>query len=323
MPPRKHPKSKLTFAQIPPSIQKKVGDVKQYRQQGANPTKISMLGLSFNIVTLVLLTILFFGQSTGAPLPRLVLVFAIVLGILESVLAIQSLVAVMKFNKQRLALMHSVDELEAFTRSMRAQRHDFKNHLQVISALLDMEEIDEAREYLDDIADDFYILSLAMRTSEPAVNAMLQAKQAICKEAGVTLEMEITTALNRLPIEPWEFCRVLGNLIDNALEALMSAASPNPSIVVHLSEDKINYLAAVENNGPPIPDKDLSHIFKSGFSSKGEGRGLGLSIVQRLILEAGGNVEVSSGAQLTSFRLRLPKDDPPPSAAPQNSQSDS
>lgn len=306
-----------------------MGDVKQYRQQGANPTKISILGLSFNIVTLALLAVLFVGQSTGDPLPRLVLVFAIVLGILESVLAIQSLMAVMKFNKQRLALMRSVAELETLTRSMRAQRHDFKNHLQVISALLDMEEIDEAREYLDDIADDFHILSLAMRTSEPAVNAMLQAKQAICKEAEVAFEMEITTPLNRLPMEPWEFCRVLGNLIDNALEALLTAGSPNPSIVVHLSEDELNYLASVDNNGPPIPEKDLYRIFKSGYSSKGEGRGLGLSIVQQLILRVGGSVELSSCEQLTSFRLRLPKGGQPlaepsaQSAAPQDIRFDS
>lgn len=297
---------------LPLRLQKKVGDVHEYRRQGANPAKITILGLSFNIVTLALLIVLFVGQSTGEPLPRWVLLFAIVLGILESILAIQSISALMTYNKQRSALARSVDELEALTRAMRAQRHDMKNHFQVISALLDMDEIDEAREYLDDISDDFQVLSLAMRTSEPAVNAMLQAKQALCKQAGVALELEITTPLNRLPMEPWEFCRILGNLIDNALEAMHDAAqrgesNQNPSIVVHLSEDERQYSASVDNNGPPIPEKDLYRIFKPGFSSKGEGRGLGLPIVHRLITEVAGRVEVSSDPRLTSFRIILPK----------------
>lgn len=295
------------FARIPLRLQQKLGDVEQYAIQGSNPAKISIAGLIFNIVALVLLVFLFLGQSTGDPLPRWVLVFAIVLGIVESVLAIQSLIAMLKFYKKQVALIRSVEELEALTRSMRAQRHDFKNHLQVLSALLDMDEIQEARDYLDDIADDFHILSLAMRTNEPAVNAMLQAKQSLCNQAGIPLEMEITTPLNRLPLEPWEFCRVLGNLVDNAMEALLEGETPNPSIVVHLSEDEHHYVASVDNNGPPIPEKDRYRIFKSGVSSKGENRGLGLPIVHKLISGVGGNIELFSQPELTSFRILLPK----------------
>lgn len=229
------------------------------------------------------------------------------IGIFESILAIQGMIAWRRSTEKIRDLENNIVQLEGFNQSMRAQRHDLKNHIQVISALLDMDEADEAREYLKNVSDDFAVVSRAIRTSHPAINALLQAKAQTCQNQGVLFAMDISTQLESLPMESWTFCRILGNLIDNALEALATSDQASPRIFVQLSEADGYYLARVENNGPVIPDKQKNAIFRPGYSSKGENRGIGLAIVQELITNAGGKIWLESDEQSTSFTVRLPK----------------
>ena len=67
-------------------------------------------------------------------------------------------------------------QLDSLNREMRAQRHDFMNHLQVVYSLIEMNESGEAMEYMDRVYGDMQRVSRMMRTGCPAVNALLQAK---------------------------------------------------------------------------------------------------------------------------------------------------
>ena len=62
-----------------------------------------------------------------------------------------------------------------------------------------------------------------MKTSVAAVNALLQAKLMTCEKHGITLELDVRTQLKDLAVPSWEFCRVLGNLIDNAIYAVLES----------------------------------------------------------------------------------------------------
>jgi sensor histidine kinase regulating citrate/malate metabolism len=114
-------------------------------------------------------------------------------------------------------------------------------------------------------------------------------------------------------MESWEMCRVLGNLIDNAMDALRAA--PEPTLTIRLSESLHGFDFAVSNNGPMIPANVAERIFQRGFSTKGEGRGMGLSIVKSIMEGAGGALSVHSDEHETSFTGTLKKETALPSPA--------
>ena len=113
-----------------------------------------------------------------------------------------------------------------------------------------------------------------------------------------------------LPLPGWEMCRVLSNLVDNAMDAL--AGAPSPQLWITLAEDVKSYAFEVKNNGPAIPEKHLASIFEPGFSGKGEGRGMGLHIARETMRHAGGDLTVESSDAFTAFRGVLPKSIKPP-----------
>jgi two-component system sensor histidine kinase AgrC len=138
-------------------------------------------------------------------------------------------------DQQHDMLRDALGHVELLNEELRSQKHDFMNHLQVVFSLLEMNQEKEAREYIEKIHGDMQSKSLAVRTLKPAVNAILQAKLADCEKRGINAELKITSSWRRLPIEEWEMCRVLGNIIDNAMEALKSVSEPR--LEIELYED--------------------------------------------------------------------------------------
>jgi len=97
----------------------------------------------------------------------------------------------------------------------------------------------------------------------------------------------------------------LANLLDNAMDAVKTAA--RPAITLTIAEDLRAYTFTIVNNGTPIPQDMQESIFKAGVSTKGEGRGMGLSIVRQTLAAYGGTVECSSNAGETAFSVTIPK----------------
>ena len=137
------------------------------------------------------------------------------------------------------------------------------------------------------------------------------AKVGDCEARGVHVDLQIESPWTDLPVESWEMCRVLGNLIDNAMDAMKDTTAPR--LLIRLSESVQSYTFAIANNGPMIQPSIAERIFLRGFSTKGEGRGMGLSIVRGIMESGGGRLTLRSDAHETRFEGTLPK----PSAAPQ------
>ena len=196
-------------------------------------------------------------------------------------------------------------QMDTLNHALRAQRHDFLNHLQVVYSLLEMREYAEATDYLDKVYGEIRALSTVLRTQSTAVNALIRVKAQACAERGVALRLDIRSPLESLPIPSWEMCRVLGNLLDNAMDAVADA--PEPSVTLGVTENLQSYVFTVENNGSHIPASLAESIFEAGVSTKGEGRGMGLSIVRRTLAAYGGDVAFESGDGRTRFTATVPK----------------
>ena len=204
-------------------------------------------------------------------------------------------------------LIESMHNLEQLNTRLRSQRHDYLNHILVVYGLLELKEYEEAKGYLDPVFKDIMKVSKALKTAQPAVNALLQIKMETAEKNGIDFYLEICSDLKNIPIEPWNLCKVLANIIDNSIACLTQVDKPK-NISVEIGEDRQNYSIQIRNNGPIIPKNNLADIFKQGFTTKKEqGHGMGLYIVSKIIGDAGGMIDVTSVPDNTSFSIRIPK----------------
>lgn len=261
--------------------------------------------------TLILLVVLNVLQTLGVvivtiqgglyPLP--VLVTISLAGTLVSVLLVHPIL----FLRMRLKQAEeSIGNLAGLNKTLRAQRHDFLNHLQVVHSLIETGDFAEAKAYIEKEYDSVEKVSSVMRTKIPAVNAILQAKRVMCENRGISVNIEVRSALSELPVPAWEFCRVLGNLIDNAVHTL-SDTDRDKALSIELFEDLSQYRFSIKNNGPAIPGDLLEKIFEAGFSTREDGDGMGLAICRRILTSHGGYLIVDSTPEQTVFEGGMPR----------------
>ena len=203
----------------------------------------------------------------------------------------------------------TIDAMGQFNNTLRAQRHDFLNHLQVVYSLIEMEEYGEANDYIEQVYGKITAVSRVMKTANPAVNALLQVKVAACEKEGIAVEVSITSKWEALEatMPDWEMCKVLSNLIDNAVDATEHIPANRRKLTISLAENVKSYTFRVENTGEMIPEEIRDSIFIPGFTTKGEGHGMGLHIVRRTLQERGGDIAVTSDENTTVFSGHVPK----------------
>lgn len=226
--------------------------------------------------------------------------------ILILILCIASLAFLsMRWRRRCDSAVSTIHDLEELNTTLRSQRHDHMNQLQVIYGLMELGEYDEAREYLVPIFKELQKTGKALRTSRPAINALLMAKGNAAGSRGIDFYVEVSSELERMPIPDWELCKILSNLIDNAMTALEGREDGKISLTIMQSETQ--YRFEIENNGPRIDDTIRNDIFTQGVSTKKEdGHGMGLAIVRRTVESYKGNVSFTSDDEATTFTVVIP-----------------
>ncbi len=214
-------------------------------------------------------------------------------------------VAARRISRKAQQLQTVNSQMDQLNLEMRAQRHDFISHIQVVYSLLQMEENQEAIDYLEKIYSQLQTVNRVLRTKMTAFNALLQVKSAAAEEQGIRVELDIRTTMERLEIPPWELCCVMGNLLDNAMDAAAFAAEPY--IRLSASETLSQITLRVENNGATIPAPIRNRLFEPGVTTKGENHGMGLSIVQKTLSRYGGTIAAEAGDHHTAFTIVLPR----------------
>jgi sensor histidine kinase regulating citrate/malate metabolism len=138
-----------------------------------------------------------------------------------------------------------------------------------------------------------------LRTYKPAINALLAAKTVDAQRNNVILKFHVSAKLEKIPIEDWQLCRILSNLIDNAI---YEAKKVTGEVHVTLREDEKALVFSVENDGNDIDDEMKKKIFEPGYTTKGdEGTGMGLYIVMQTLEENNGTMDLESGDGRTRF----------------------
>lgn len=174
--------------------------------------------------------------------------------------------------------------IEALNLELRAQRHDFLNHIQILYSLMELGEYDETTNYLNRLYGDVGKLSANIKTSSIAVNALLQAKANEAAERDIHYETVINTRLEQMNMPDWTLCRVLGNLIDNSFEASEQQVS-NAGVSIDIRENITDYLIEIQNTSPLMTEGIISKMFNPGFTTKKDGmnHGMGLYISKEIM----------------------------------------
>lgn len=214
----------------------------------------------------------------------------------------------LRLKKNYDALMESYHNLEELNSTLRAQSHDYLNHLQVVYGMMELNEYEDLHNYLEPVYKDMLKTGKALKTSKPAINALLKAKMGEAEGKAIDVYVEVKSDLKELRVADWEVCKVLSNLIDNAMTAL-DGCDGEKRIEIDVTETKEEYIFTVSNSGPMIPEDVQGQIFKQGFTTKhGEGHGMGLYIVQTVLKENEGSISLSSDEKETAFVVRFQKD---------------
>ncbi|MBG6107753.1 sensor histidine kinase [Frigoribacterium sp. CG_9.8] len=218
-------------------------------------------------------------------------------------------------------LSGELESVRTLSDALRSQTHEYANQLHTVVSLLELGRTREAIELIahqtqtsQSLADD-----LVGASSEPALAALLLGKVAQASERGVQMLLVVDDALGASALPISELVSVVGNLVDNAIDAasgdsLHRGSSP-ATVSVNLASDPVTGVVqcTVTDSGPGIDSDHLGHIFDRGFSTKpapAAGRGFGLAVVRDILARRGGVVEVAaSGPEGTRFVARWPRAD--------------
>lgn len=177
-------------------------------------------------------------------------------------------------------------ELEAIRREVRAFRHDYKNMLAGLSQQAgagETEALCAALSELDAgfdrrIGEKIQVSTQVGNLRIPQVRSLLLSKLTAMGERGVDCRLEVLYPVERVGMDVWDFVRCLGILLDNAAEAALETETPWVEIVLLAQGEALSLRVSNPYAGTIDPDR----IWEEGFSTKGEGRGLGLPGYQRI-----------------------------------------
>lgn len=208
---------------------------------------------------------------------------------------------VTKLAKDLTGVRHMVDALRAYT-------HEFMNKLHVILGLIHLDQVEKAEAYIMDVTSiqRKAVGAIINSVEDASVAALLVGKTSHCAEMGIRLTLGAGSSLKPdEKILPTDACvTILGNLIDNSIDALNQCVPGLKEIIVSLQEDEDNLLICVEDTGPGMEPEIVENIFKKGFSTKSGDRGTGLSLVQAVVTAYQGEIRVESELSVgTTFLL--------------------
>ena len=145
--------------------------------------------------------------------------------------------------------------------------------------------------------------NLQITSLNEAVREAVDLLRPELENRGLTVKDSLASRLPRTPIDPAQIKQVLVNLIKNAMQAMTKGGA----LTLQTGEGRDGIWFSVGDTGGGIPQEKINRIFDPFFTTKKKGTGLGLMIVQRIVREHGGRIELESRVgQGTLFRIWLP-----------------
>jgi two-component system CitB family sensor kinase len=214
---------------------------------------------------------------------------------------------------------------QTLSAALRSQTHEFSNRLHTIVSLIELGRADDALAFAEGQLGASQRLAdrVTGAVREPVISALLLGKTTEATERGIDLHLDTDPRLGRVRVDPADIVTILGNLVDNALDA---AGGDEPWVEVYLGLDDegldddgldgdgldgdglVPLVLHVSDSGSGLAAGEIDQAFERGFSTKAQGelgRGYGLALVRQTVARLGGRIEVEREPR-SEFTVVLP-----------------
>ncbi|MEU8762499.1 sensor histidine kinase [Streptomyces sp. NPDC048659] len=209
-------------------------------------------------------------------------------------------VATLRDRTELERLGRELDSTRGLIDALRAQDHEHANRMHTLLGLLELEMYEEAADFVNEVVGVHRTTAeqVTEKVRDPLLAALLVGKATVAAERGVSLRIAAGSLLPDRLVDPRELVTVVGNLVDNALDAV--AGTADARVEVDLRAEGRTVVLRVADSGPGVPAERRELIFTEGWTTKelpahGK-RGLGLALVRRLAERRGGAARVGTGA---------------------------
>lgn len=203
---------------------------------------------------------------------------------------------------QNALMKQHYEEVESMYRQVRGWRHDYKNHIQTMKAHLQMKEYDLLDDYLKTLNADLMEIDTVIKTGNVMIDAILNSKLVSAKGKGINVKADAQVP-HALSVKETDLCAVLGNLIDNAIEAVMALENEKDRFIrIYIGVFKGQLYISVTNS---VGGK----LHKSGreyFSTKGKNHGYGLIRIDSIVAKYSGYVNRQDEGDVFATEVMLP-----------------
>ncbi|MHB9093965.1 MAG: sensor histidine kinase [Eubacteriales bacterium] len=192
--------------------------------------------------------------------------------------------------------------------AIRGQKHDFINHIQVITGLLQLGKNEEALKYGLQLGQESRETGEVLNIEDPTIAALIKSKISTCIVKQIRFKTNINAETANLAVKPYDLVRILGNLLDNAIDAVSEQKEDLRRVYFNIRQEHDSIVFEVTNLGPVILPEIILHIFNDGFTTKEQGHsGTGLAVVKQLVSQYKGRIEAfSNDEDGTTFTVTLP-----------------
>lgn len=244
-------------------------------------------------------------------LPLYIIIISITCLIAYFVISLYSLISTSKLNiaKQNLEETRMMNKtLTILNDKIRAFRHDFNNIIQAFGGYVQAKDLDGLEKYYSQLLKDCQEVNNLTglnpdAINNPAIYSLISSKYYLATEQGIEFNLDIFMDLNSIDMKIYEFCRILGILLDNAIQATQECEEKVINVTIRKDNRCKRQLLIVENT---YKDKeiDTEKIFEKGYSTKEGNTGLGLWEV-RQILTKNTNLNLFTSKDNTYFKQQL------------------
>lgn len=196
-------------------------------------------------------------------------------------------------------LTRELSQMQEYSEIMRAQTHEYSNKLYTIAGLIQLGALQEALELVMTEASGYQELihALSQAVPDPIVSGLILGKFNRARELKITLQFDRESSLTDLPahIDREALVTILGNLLDNAFEAVREAQAVR-EVRLALTDLGEEIIFEVEDSGPGVAPEVAQSLFEKGVSTRaGSGRGMGLHLVRQALQGIGGQISYGEG----------------------------
>ncbi|PQP90876.1 sensor histidine kinase [Paenibacillus sp. AR247] len=214
-------------------------------------------------------------------------------------------------------LAEELSQVKRFAESLRAQTHEYSNKLYVISGLIQLESYQEAVDLINrEVNVHQHLIQFVMREiPDPVIGGLLIGKYNHAQELKLSFEIDPESTFTDIPdhMDRSLLVTIIGNLIDNAMEAVLARQAFSESkgeVTLFLTDLGEDLIIECEDNGIGIPEDIGETIYEKGFSTKpGEHRGIGLALVVHAVNKLSGYITFhrNTAGGGTVFTVAIPK----------------